>query len=121
MGIGKKLALALLLSAGTARAEPVSMERFRAELMGVPLCGTPGSGPLAGKAVCVVHLPDQSVVVAGAGILVRGLWDSDGDQVCRRAADDPLERRRCITYETLEGGRYKNSDGVELCVGPCGG
>ena len=25
----------------------------------------------------------------------------------------------CVTYERLSNGRYRNSDGVEFCLGPC--
>ena len=107
-------------SAGALHAETLTMEQFRAELLGVPLCGAPPSGPLAGKQLCTVHLPDGTAVLAGAGILVRGFWEADGDRVCRRNAADPMERRRCVTYERIEQGRYKNSDGVEFCLGPCG-
>src|SRR5262245_55228808 len=102
-----------------AWSETLTMEQFRQELVAVPLCGTPTTGALQGKELCVVHLPDGGVVVAGAGILVRGLWEADGDKVCRRAPDDPLERRRCVTYERLGPNQYKNSDGVEVCIGPC--
>jgi hypothetical protein len=106
-------------SADSAVAAPLTNQEFRAEMLGVPLCGTPGSGPLRGKAVCVVHLPDGSVVVAGGGLLLRGLWEAEGDRICRRAADDPLERRRCVTYERIGAGRFRNSDGLEVCPGPC--
>jgi hypothetical protein len=109
----------LMAAAGAARAEPITIEEFRAELMGVPLCGVPPSGPLAGKVLCTVHMPDGTAVVAGSGILVRGLWDNDENKICRRSPDDPMERRRCVTYERTENGRFKNSDGVEICLGPC--
>lgn len=118
----RQVVLAAALAAigvGAAHAETLTMEQFRAELLGVPLCGTPPSGPLAGKQLCTVHLPDGTAVLAGAGLLVRGLWEADGDRVCRRNAADPMERRRCVTYERVAPGRYKNSDDVELCLGPC--
>jgi hypothetical protein len=113
------LALALTgLAATPLAAQPMSMEQFRAELVGVPLCGTPASGAFEGKALCVVHLPDGTVIVAGAGILTRGIWEPEGEKVCRRNKEDALERRRCVTYERTAAG-YKNSDGVEACIGPC--
>src|SRR3712207_7126958 len=55
------------------------------------LCGVPASGPLQGKALCTVHLPDGKVVVAGSGILVRGVWESDGERVCRRSEEHTSE------------------------------
>jgi hypothetical protein len=112
-------ALTALTSPTLAAAQPMSVDDFRRELIGVPLCGTPGTGPLAGRALCTVHLPDGSVIVSGTGILVRGVWDTDTGRVCRRNPDDPLERRRCVDYEKLGDGRYRNSDGVEACIGPC--
>jgi len=107
------------VAAGSASAEPMALEQFHQELVGVPLCGVPQSGPLQGKTLCTVHFPDGKAVVAGSGILVRGLWEADGNRICRRGADDPLERRRCVEYESLGPGRYRNSDGVEICIGPC--
>jgi hypothetical protein len=107
--------------AGNAAAAPMSAEEFRRELVGVPLCGTPDEGPFAGKMLCTVHLPDGTAVVAGQGLLVRGTWEAEDGRICRRNAEDPTERRRCI-----EGGgggtdHYRNSDGVRLCLGPCPG
>jgi hypothetical protein len=110
---------AMLLAASSAAAQPVSVDEFQKDLMGVPLCGTPKTGPLAGKALCTVHLPDGTAVVAGSGILVRGVWEVDGSRICRRNPDDPLERQRCVEYEKIRDGRYRNTDGVEVCVGPC--
>ena len=104
---------------GSARADPMTLEQFREELVGVPLCGTPPSGPFVGKTLCAVHLPEGAVVVAGAGIIIRGIWEFDDGRICRRSANDPMERRRCVEYERISEGRYKNSDGVEFCLGPC--
>ncbi|MCC7347639.1 MAG: hypothetical protein IT538_09610 [Variibacter sp.] len=119
-----RLAVVVLAAAaggvvGPALAEPLTIEQFRQQLVGVPLCGTPASGALEGRAICVVHLPDGTVIVAGSGLLVRGVWEADGDRVCRRAPDDPLERRRCVSYERVDQDHYKNSDGVVACIGPC--
>jgi hypothetical protein len=118
-----RLALALaafLLSATlTTAAEWMTPEEFRRELVGVPLCGTPTTGPLAGKALCTVHLPDGTAVLAGAGMVARGLWEIDAGRVCRRNLNDPPERRRCIEYQRVGFERYRNSDGVEICLGPC--
>lgn len=111
---------AFLLSAGsTPAAEWMTPEEFRRELVGVPLCGTPTTGPLAGKALCTVHLPDGTAVLAGAGMVARGLWEIDAGRVCRRNLNDPPERRRCIEYQRIGFERYRNSDGVEICLGPC--
>ena len=108
-----------LLVAAPAAAEPLTIDEFRKDLVGLPLCGTPPSGPLAGRALCTVHLPDGTVIVSGTGITVRGAWDVRDGRVCRRNPDDPLERRRCVEYERLGDGRYRNSDGVDVCIGPC--
>ena len=113
---------AIVLSIGASRAfaEPLSADEFRRELVGLPLCGTPKTGALAGKTVCTLHLADGSAVLAGAGLLVRGSWEAEGRKICRRTANDPLDRRRCVEYERMGPHRYSNSDGVEFCVGPCG-
>jgi hypothetical protein len=107
--------------AAQAPAQPLTLtvDEFRRELVGIPLCGTLTSGPLAGKQLCTVHLPDGTAVVAGAGLVVRGVWDAEGGKICRRNAHDPLEKRRCVAYERVSPERYKNSDGVEFCLGPC--
>ncbi len=77
------------------------------------------SGPLAGKPLCTVHLPDGTAILAGGGLLVRGLWEADGGRICRRNAGDPVDRRRCVDYVRVDRGHYRNSDGVQFCLGPC--
>jgi hypothetical protein len=110
---------AALLPVTQARAQPITVDEFRRELVGMPLCGTPTTGPLAGKSLCTVHLPDGTAVLAGAGLVVRGVWEADGGRICRRNAHDPVERRRCVDYERIGQDRFRNSDGVEFCIGPC--
>src|SRR5947207_1371332 len=76
-----RLAIAIASLAAAAApvvAQPLTVDEFRRELVGVPLCGTPDSGPLAGKALCTVHLPDGTAILAGAGLVVYGLWEADG-------------------------------------------
>jgi hypothetical protein len=102
-----------------APGEPVTGKEFRDALVGVPLCGVPKVGPLAGKNLCTVHMPDGTAVVAGSGILARALWSLDGDQICRRDAEEPAERRHCVEYQRIDAFHYRNSDGVEFCIGPC--
>jgi hypothetical protein len=112
--------LVILVGAGHgAAAEPITADQFRHDLVGVPLCGTPDYGPFAGKMLCTVHLPDGTAVVAGQGMLVRGTWEVERGRICRRNAEDPLDRRRCIDYEKIGQDRYRNSDGIDLCIGPC--
>jgi len=111
--------LAGLVPATAVFAEPLTVDEFRRELVGMPLCGTPATGPLAGKALCTVHLPDGTAILAGAGMIVRGVWEADAGHICRRNARDPAERRRCVDYERIGQDRYRNSDGVEFCIGPC--
>jgi hypothetical protein len=112
--------LAIVIGAGHgAAAAPMTADEFRHDLVGVPLCGTPDYGPFAGKMLCTVHLPDGTAVVAGQGMLVRGTWEVEAGRICRRNAEDPLDRRRCIDYEKTGQDRYRNSDGIDLCIGPC--
>src|SRR5262245_15408270 len=112
--------VATLLAGAQAAAQPMTVDEFRRELVGLPLCGTPTLGPFAGKALCTVHLPDGTAILAGSGIpVVRGLWEADAGRICRRNAHDALERRRCVEYERIGSGRFRNSDGVEFCIGPC--
>ena len=77
----------------------MTVDEFRRELVGVPLCGTPETGQFAGKMLCTVHLPDGTAILAGAGVVVYGLWEADGGQICRRNAHDPADKRRCVSYE----------------------
>ena len=110
---------ALAASIVPASAQAMTVDEFRRELVGVPLCGTPDSGQFAGKQLCTVHLPDGTAILAGAGLVVYGLWEASGGQVCRRAAQDPVDRRRCVTYERVDRSHFRNSDGVGFCLGPC--
>ena len=100
-------------------AEPMGIDDFRRELINVPLCGTPKTGPVAGKALCTVHFADGTTTLAGAGTVARGVWEADGRSVCRRDIKESADQRLCVTYERLSNGRYRNSDGVEFCLGPC--
>ena len=77
---------ALTASIAPAAAQAMTVDEFRRELVGVPLCGTPETGPLAGKALCTVHLPDGTAILAGAGLVVYGLWEASGGQISRRSA-----------------------------------
>ena len=106
-------------SAPPSQPQQMSVDEFRRELVGMPLCGKLAAGELAGKTICTVHLADGAAVVAGSGLLARGFWDTDGKRICRRDALDPPDRRRCLEYARLGSNRYRNSDGVEFCIGPC--
>jgi hypothetical protein len=116
--LARAVAIILLLPAA-AVAETLTVDEFRRELVGLPLCGTPMTGPLAGKSLCTVHLPDGTAILAGSGLLVRGVWDVEDGHICRRNAHEPPERRRCVDYERSDAEHYHNSDGVEFCIGPC--
>ncbi len=116
------LALAVLSivgSLGTAHAQAITVDEFRRELVGVPLCGTVAVGPYAGKMLCTVHMPDGTAILAGAGLLVRGVWEASDGKICRRNAHDPVDRQRCVSYERVSPHVYRNSDGIEFCLGPC--
>src|ERR1043166_8439882 len=110
---------ALSASVVPACAQAMTVDEFRRELVGVPLCGTPESGPLAGKALCTVHLPDGTAILAGAGLVVYGLWEADGGKICRRNANDAADKKRCVTYERVDRSHFRNSDGVGLRLGAC--
>jgi hypothetical protein len=118
--LARAVAMTLLFPAA-AFAETLTVDEFRRELVGLPLCGTPTTGPLAGKALCTVHLPDGTAILAGSGLLVRGVWDVEDGHICRRNAHEPPERRRCVDYARSDAEHYRNSDGVEFCIGPCPG
>ena len=119
LGLAAILCALIVGAPASGTAEPMTVDEFRRELVGVPLCGTPEEGPFAGKMLCTVHLPDGTAVVAGQGVLVRGTWEAEGGRICRRNAHDPLERRRCIEYEKVGQDRYRNTDGIDMCIGPC--
>jgi hypothetical protein len=118
-------AVALLMLTGCGdttpipTAEPMKIEDFRRELVNLPLCGTPKTGPVAGKAMCTIHFTDGTATLAGAGTVARGVWEAEGNTVCRRDIREAADQRRCVSYERLSNGHYRNSDGVEFCLGPC--
>ena len=118
-GFFRLILLGAALASSAAAAQPMTIDEFRRELVGVPLCGTPESGQFAGKMLCTVHLPDGTAILAGGGVVVHGLWEAIGGQVCRRSAHDPPDKRRCVTYERVDRSHFRNSDGVGFCLGPC--
>ena len=109
----------LVTTAAPGSAQTLTVDEFRRELVGLPLCGVPPAGPLAGKSLCTVHLPDGTAILAGSGILVRGVWDVEDSHICRRNAHDAPDHRRCVDYIRQGRDRFRNSDGVEFCIGPC--
>jgi hypothetical protein len=106
-------------STQTSAGEPMSADDFYRELVDVPLCGTPATGEVAGKAMCTIHFTDGTATLAGAGMVARGLWEVAGDTICRRDIRAPADQRHCVSYGRLPNGHYRNSDGVEFCIGPC--
>jgi hypothetical protein len=100
-------------------AQLMSAEDFGRELVNVPLCGTPKSGPYAGKAVCTIQFNDGTAAVMVDHKVARGVWSTDGRSICRREVGAAESQRRCVTYERLSNGHYRNSDGVEFCAGAC--
>ena len=66
-------ALALLALAGCGDSAPqptataMNVDDFRRELVNLPLCGKPNTGPLAGKAMCTVHVADAPRPLPAAG------------------------------------------------------
>ena len=102
-------------STGAASENEQVRKRVAAEAVGT----VHAAGDLAGKLICTVHLADGTAIVAGSGVLARGFWDTDGKRICRRDALDPPSQRHCVEYQRLGNNRYRNSDGVEFCIGPC--
>jgi hypothetical protein len=117
--LSSALLASVLLGSVPGAAQTLTVDEFRRELVGLPLCGTPTIGPFAGKMLCTVHLPDGTAILAGSGVLVRGLWEPEGGRICRRNAHDALDRKRCVDYERAGTNKFRNSDGVEFCIGPC--
>src|SRR5256714_15173723 len=106
---------ALAASVVPASAQAMTVDEFRRELVGVPLCGTPESGPLAGKSLCTVHMPDGTAILAGAGLVVYGVWEADGGKICRRNAHDAADKRRCVTYERVDRSHFGHTDRAGRC------
>lgn len=99
-------------------AQPMTAEDINHELVNLPLCGTPKTGPFAGKPTCTIHFGDGTATLAGNLKVARILWGLQGDAVCRRDASETAEQQ-CVTYQRLSNGHYRNSDGVDFCIGPC--
>jgi hypothetical protein len=107
-------------SAPSITAEPMNADDIRRELVNLPLCGMPKTGPLAGKPVCTIHFGDGTATLAGDLKVSRILWDIQGRAICRRdAAGGGGGEQNCVTYDRLSNGHYRNSDGVDFCIGPC--
>src|SRR4051794_29409566 len=80
-------------AAAPVLAQVMTVDEFRRELVGVPLCGTPDAGQFAGKQLCTVHLPDGTAILAGAGLVVYGLWEAIGGEEGRRYAHGSARKR----------------------------
>ena len=53
--------------------------------------------------------------VTGPGIDIRGVWEIDDGRICRKGADG---KRNCVDYVRLGPNRFRNSGGIEFCIGP---
>jgi hypothetical protein len=97
----------------------ITVDEFRRQFVDVPLCGRPNIGPMAGKTVCTIHYSDGTAVITGPGIDIRGIWEVEGQKICRRSINEPPERRNCVDYVQLGPNRFRNSTGTEFCIGQC--
>jgi len=66
-----------------------------------------------------LNAAERVTILAGAGLVVYGLWEVSGGQICRRNQHDEPDKRRCVTYERVDRSHFRNSDGVGFCLGPC--
>ncbi len=68
-----------------------------------------------------MHLPDGTAILAGAGLVVRGVWERDDrENLPPQRRTIATDKRRCVDLRAaVDRSRYRNSDGVEFCLGPC--
>lgn len=106
-------------AAPAAIERPVTADEFRRELVGLALCGTAPSGPYKDKTICSVYSADGTVTLSGPQLNARGVWEIVDNKVCRRSADAPREKAVCLSYVRLSAQRFRNTSGMEFCIGPC--
>ena len=89
----------------------MTVDEFRRELVGVPLCGTPETAPSPARCCAPCTCPTAPRSSPAQALVVYGLWEAVGGQVCRRNAHDPADQRRCVSTSGSTQ-PFRNSDGV---------
>ena len=118
MLVARCLTFLAALLPGLAFAQPMTIDEFRRELVGVPLCGTPeaGSSPARCCARCTCRTAPRSWRAPASWSTGCGRRSAAG---LPRNAHDPADKRRCVSYERVDRSHFRNSDGVGFCLGPC--
>lgn len=100
------------VSPSTVRsAELLSKEQIDQEIIGKTLVGK-----RMGMAVRVIYHHDGGVTIKSLIMSGSGKWRYDQDGLCMDLVRGPRLTKSCVTFESLGGGKYRNSEGVTLSV-----
>ncbi len=114
----RKLTTALALTAAVltitalpATAEIMSKDRIAKEIIGKTLTTS-----RKGMTVRLQYNTDGTVRMKAFIISGGGTWKYSDDGVCMNMTSGPKKGETCVTFEHLDGNRYRNSEGMVLTV-----
>jgi len=104
-------ATALMVTALSARAEPMSKDRIAREIIGKTL-----TAKRKGMTVRLQYKVDGTVQMKAFVITGGGTWEYSDDGICMNMTSGPRKGETCVTFEYLGENKYRNSEGMVLTV-----
>ncbi|HEY9081582.1 hypothetical protein [Magnetovibrio sp.] len=102
----------LAVSSATARSEELlSKAQIDQEIIGKTLVGR-----RMGMAVRVIYHQDGAVTINSPILSGSGKWRYGQDGLCMDLVRGSHLTKSCVTFVSLGGGKYRNSEGVTLSV-----
>ena len=92
-------------------AAPLSKEQIHQEIIGKTL-----SGKRMGITVKIIYQLDGAVTIKSPVMSGSGTWSYSETGICMDMESGPRLGKRCVTFEYLGGGDYRNSEGMTLTV-----
>ncbi len=107
----------LLLTAGTLAAAPALAGTMTQAQIATEIIGKDLVGQRTGMKVRLRYDPDGNVTMKAAFVTGAGTWSFAGDNLCMTMTKGPKRGKTCLTFEKLNDGSFRNSEGMILRVG----
>lgn len=105
-----------LFVASVLVSQPVFSATLSREQVAQQVIGKDLTTVRLGMTVRLRYNPDGSVTMRAGFISGSGTWAYAGDGLCMTMIDGPKPGKTCTSFEALEDGSYRNSEGQILRV-----
>lgn len=112
----RKLLLTSVLALSVCPAIALSATTLNQDQIAQEIIGKTLNAKRMGLAVRIVYKADGTVAVVFPLISGSGTWSFDGDAICMNLDSGPRRGKTCVTFEKLDGNKFRNSEGVILTV-----